>query len=116
MKINNYSLNEKTLKFENGCLIEFKFPIRQSIVFNDMIIILLHIGGNTQYNRNIFAADFNGVLLWQIEQSNDLDLMGYCPFISLEMIDSELVSHNWCGFRYIINPSTGKIISKIFTK
>ncbi|MGN8072637.1 hypothetical protein [Mucilaginibacter sp. 22184] len=118
MNTENYHIDEKKIVFEKGLTVEFDFPIKETLVFNDKIIVLLDIVGttNTKYNQNVFAIDRNGKILWQIERTENLDAIGYCPFISIEMDNLNLVSFNWCGYKFIIDPKTGEVIERIFTK
>ena len=101
--------------FDNGSVVGFDFPVKEKIEFEDKVIVLLKIG-NSQYNQNVFAINKAGMILWQIEKSEDLDLMGYCPFVNIEMRQGQLILWNWCGFRLTADIDTGKIIDSVFTK
>ncbi|WP_143065263.1 hypothetical protein [Mucilaginibacter gossypiicola] len=116
MNVGSYRVDQQKIIFETGKFIEFDFSVQDTLVFDGKIIVLLDVSGNIRFNRNVYAIDFNGELLWQIERSENLDLIGYCPFISVEAQNPKLVSFNWCGFKFIIDPDTGKVIESIFTK
>lgn len=116
MNVGSYRLDQKKIIFETGKFIQFDFSVQETLVFNGKIIVLLKILGNTKFNQNVYAIDFNGEILWQIERSENLDIIGYCPFISIEIQNLKLVSFNWCGFKFTIDPDTGKAIESIFTK
>lgn len=116
MDIENYHIDQKKIIFETGNIVEFDFPIKETIVFDGKIIVLLDIWGNTRYNQNVFAIDFNGKILWQIERTENLDMIGYCPFINIETDNLKLVSFNWCGFKFTVDAKTGEVTERIFTK
>ncbi|GGB21269.1 MULTISPECIES: hypothetical protein [Mucilaginibacter] len=116
MNVGSYRVDQKKIIFETGKFIEFDFSIQDTLVFDSKIVVLLDISGDTKFNQNVYAIDFNGEILWQIERSENLDIIGYCPFISIEIQNLKLVSFNWCGFRFTIDPGTGKVNESIFTK
>jgi hypothetical protein len=116
MNIDNFIIEGKKIIFETGKSIEFDFKIHKSIAINDKIIILLDSPDKGIYNQNIFAVAFDGNLIWQVEKSPDLDLIGYCPYTGLYREGSDIVGYNWCGFRITIDTETGKIMNILFTK
>jgi hypothetical protein len=115
MANDNYNMNASKITFETGNKVEFDFPISEILIFKNSYIILLDILNGVKYNSNIFCLDFTGKIKWQINNF-EMDQIRYCPFISLEIVDFKLISYTWCGFRYTIDPQTGKIIERIFTK
>ncbi|MBB6127004.1 hypothetical protein [Mucilaginibacter lappiensis] len=112
----NYHIDQKKMILETGNIVEFDFPIKETLVFDGKIIVLLDILENTKYNQNVFAIDFDGKTLWQIERTENLDKIGYCPFISIETENLKLVSFNWCGFKFTVDAKTGAVTERIFTK
>ena len=111
----NYYTNGKEINLD-GRSVRFDFPIRDTLTIDDTIIILLHIPTGIKCNRNLYAINLQGTILWQIDEVADLDLIGNCPFISIKKQESSLIIFNWCGFRYTVDPKSGKIIEKVFTK
>jgi hypothetical protein len=114
--MDNYYISAHKLVFEAGNVVEFESTIQKTLAIDRKIIVLLHSAGNAADNRNIFAVNFNGDLLWQIEKSLDLDIIGDCPFVGIEINKAELVCYNWCGFRFTADPATGQITSRVFTR
>jgi hypothetical protein len=102
--------------FEAGESVEFDFPIRKTLIYDNKIIVLLDVFRDTGYNQNIFAVNFKGQLLWQVEKSIDVDVKGFCPFTSVEVNQLELICLNKCGFRFTVNPSTGEVTSQVYNK
>ena len=114
--MNHYNIEGKRINFKAGNSIEFDSPILRSIFFDDSVIVVLDVSVNVICNRNIFAINLNGEIIWQIEKSEKLDLIGDCPFINICIESNKLVAFNWCGFKYSIDPRVGVITDIIFTK
>lgn len=114
--MDNYYISGRKIVFEGGNAVEFDFPIRKTLMFNKSIIVLLDVFRDTGYNQNIFAVNFKGNVTWQVEGSLDADMAGFCPFISVEVSNQELLCFNRCGFRLTINPATGQVTSQVFDK
>ncbi|NHA04490.1 hypothetical protein G7092_11815 [Mucilaginibacter sp. HC2] len=116
MDIENHQVDQKKIILEKGNIVEFDFPIKETLAFDGKIIVLLDILENIRYNKNVFAIDFDGKILWQIAKTENLDMIGYCPFISIEIENLKLVSFNWCGFKFTVDAKTGYVTERIFTK
>lgn len=65
-------------------------------------------------NRNVFAFDGEGNLLWQIENVEHGG--GACPFVDLSTENEVVVGHNWNGYVYAIDLATGKVSPRRFAK
>lgn len=116
MNNDNFIIKENKIIFEAGKTIEFNFPIHDSIATVDKIIVLLDIPDKVNYNQNIFAVGFDSNIVWQVDNSKDLDFIGYCPYTGLHRDGVDIVGYNWCGFRVTIDIDTGKINDILFTK
>jgi len=114
--IDNYSISGSKIIFEAGRIAEFDFLIKKAMTFNHYIIVLLDIPSRSSYNQNVFAINYKGRILWQIDGLEIHSLTPCCPFISIEIRNRELVCLNACGFRFTVNPATGKVTSQVFTK
>jgi hypothetical protein len=114
--MDNYYISGRKIAFEAGNAIEFDFPIGKTLTYKNKIIVLLDVFHEGGYNQNMFAVSFRGKIVWQVEKSLDADLIGYCPFTSVELNHPELLCFNKCGFRITVNPVNGHITSQVFTK
>ena len=114
--MDNYCISNRKIIFEAGSVVEFDFSIKQTLIFNHHIIVLLDIPADTCYNQNVFAVNFKGKTVWQIQGSDNLDRLGICPFTSIGISHYELICFNLCGFRLTVNPATGHVTSQVFNR
>lgn len=102
------------LTFPNGKTIEFDFEVSKYLYWgDDIVIVILKYPLKEVYNRNIFGFDIEGNKLWQIE---DLFNHGDCPYVDVVEYENNLLASNWCGFRIKLNPKSGKVLEKTYTK
>lgn len=92
----------------------FQYPIKKEIQFSNKRIILFDVPTGEKFNRNVFCLETNGTIVWQIEEQK-INPGGAedCPFVDINLNNGELVLHNWCSYRIMVEPLTGKILSKI---
>lgn len=90
----------------------FDFPIDSSIAIEGMLIILLAIPVNVQYNENVFGVDIiSNEIKWQIEKRQYIPAYNQqCPFVSIVVNEGELRLNNWCSVYFIVDPLNGKIL------
>ena len=61
-----YSRNKLIL--DDGTEVSFGFNIREIILFEDLIVVLLKIPSGTIFNENVFGVTPSGEICWQIEK------------------------------------------------
>ena len=101
--------------FPNSKKIKCIYPIKNNLIFKDILIVMLDVPIKNKYNRNVFAYDSIGNEIWQIDNlfPNDDD----CPYNMIKIDENELLHlYNWCGFVVKLNPMTGEVVDRIFTK
>jgi len=85
-------------------------------VIGDKIIIRIVFRENANNDRNVYALDYDGNILWQVER---------CPhggerpksYRSIYRVGStELAAGNWIGYDYYIDLNDGSVEVKAFTK
>ena len=112
LKINHNQLT--IVHAGNEKIITFSFPVSQLIQFEQIIVVSVEPEQHHILNENLFGVSYGGKILWQIEKmehvSND------SPYMGIAKKNEMLSAYNWDGFRYLINPETGKIIDKEFVK
>jgi len=89
--------------------------VRDYVIYKDILIILLDVPLEVKSNTNVFAYDIDGNKLWQIENlfPNDND----CPYNLIKIDENELLHlYNWCGFIIKLDPITGEVKERRFTK
>jgi len=114
----NYKVNSKNITLENGYSLDFEFPIKETLVIDDIIIIVVESPFEVCYKENVFAIKASGDFLWRI---NDVELYSNgpdnCFYVGVELNkENELVLFNWCDTAVIVNPNTGEVIRKYHTK
>lgn len=110
------SLNNITLA--NGYSLDFEYPILETVITDNVIVIVLDVPFETDYNQNVFAISTSGDFLWRVSET-ELFYRGSngCVYISAIINnDGELVLFNWCDTAVIVDPQTGDILRKYQTK
>jgi len=107
--------SERSVTFRHGEIVTFHNPVRRTAIFPDAIIVLTypleaHPGTPTD-NRNLFAYDLEGKLLWRGDdqrfpgEGNEVN-----PYVDVERIDDELMSvWDYYGTIYTMVARTGEI-------
>lgn len=112
-----YKIENKKLKLirnEVEKLVIFDFPIRQVIKFHDCFVVRLEPDIGQIYNENVFGISHEGKILWQIESIS----LVYedSPYTGIGKEGEKAKLCNWDGTDLLIDPYTGKIIKKSFSK
>jgi hypothetical protein len=114
----SYSIDQKTIVLPNGSSFDFEHPIKDILVIENIIIILIDPPFKVNYNQNVFAITSSGDFLWRI---NSVELYytrsENCPYVAIQINkEDELVLFNWCDTAVIVSPLTGDVIKKYPTK
>lgn len=112
----DFKIDGHKVRFGNGTVLEFEFPISQHIACGNLTIILLLIPSDIIYNQNVFALSESGQIIWQIEKLEQHYFQDHCPFNEAMVDEQNLIIFNWCDYRFSINPLDGKVLDKAFTK
>lgn len=118
---NEYRVEENTLILKNGKVIMFDYPIyiEESLVVNNVIIILLKIPPKRNYNNNVFALNEEGGIIWQISYKKEqlFYQTDYCHFTgTLINKEGKLVLFNWGDTAFVVDYRTGKILDSYCSK
>ena len=108
-------INEKILKVLDS-EIKFDYPIEKAELFKDKIIILLDSDSNLRawgQFPNLYGVDFKGKILWLAELPTTDTGDSYHSF---SLTDKGIKAYAASSYECIIDPLTGKIMEKIFTK
>jgi hypothetical protein len=101
--------------FPEGDYVECSYPIHSHVTFGDILIVLLDLPIKVPNNRNVMAYDMKGNMLWQIENLFPNDK--WCHYNLIRTDENDLIHlYNWCGFVVKLDPFTGKVLQRIFTK
>lgn len=102
---NELCINRKTIMFD--------YDIRETIVDNNQVIVLLSIPFNVNEIDNIYAVSLECNINWKVESLNTINPSGfYFPYENIFLKDQELTATDFYGRRCYINTIDGTIIRK----
>lgn len=109
--------NDKGRVWIDGKLFTFEFDVRQAVVYDDLILILLDIPTKPEYAhyiRNLYGFR-QGKRLWQVEDlNNQFPNRIHFPFEGIYIDnDGELGGTDFYGRRYAIDMETGAITKQL---
>jgi hypothetical protein len=114
-KLYKTEINKLTLN--HGEPIIFEHPIMQSLLVENIILLVLEIPSKIIYNQNVFAVSLNGDLLWRIKPIDFFQKAKDCPYTQVvENGLGQVILFNWCDTAVVINPKTGEVLSKYHAK
>jgi len=116
--MNKFDVEKNTIHFRDGQIIEFEYPIdeKEIITIDFVIIIRLVPPPKSYYNNNVFALTEKGDLLWQINIEEQYIKNNDCPFVGISINEKgQLVLFNWCDLAFIVDPITGRVLSRFVT-
>jgi hypothetical protein len=108
-----YSIKGNALRIGNKETV-FDFPIKSCLEIKGMLIVLLSIPTDVQYNENVFGVEMaSNEIKWQIEKRDYIPAYNQqCPFVSTVVYGGKLRLNNWCSVFFNVDPTTGKILSE----
>ena len=99
----------------NGRELTLEFPIKESFALNDVVIVLLdpdsNLGSQGQF-RNVMGFDAKGNQVWIAELPTEKTSDVYYQVSSR----TPLKLSSFCSYECLIDPKTGRILSKSFYK
>lgn len=93
---------------------DFKFPIRQVLAFVDCLVVRIEPDSSQVYNENVFGINKDGKLLWQIQSIPHV--YANSPYTNISKDGVFLKIHNWDGTDLTVEPYSGKITKKDFSR
>jgi hypothetical protein len=69
-----------------------------------------------QNDRNIYLVSYDGAIKWQIEHFGATYPPGSQSYTGAGFSHNRLWAMNWLGYQVYLEPETGKILERIFTK
>lgn len=95
---------------------ELPYPIVETVLYGDLLIVRLEPPVGTIFNRNVFALTSDGHTKWQIEESPH-GTVAEKPYVRISFDSTgSLVASNWIGIDYCVDPKDGRIRTKAFNK
>ena len=120
-----YQVHENCLVTEHGA-VEFRNRIKKVLEWRDIVIVRLEIMGDTEDNDNVYGIK-DGKIIWRVQPqyefkpyiwSGAFTPLGeskgnpYCGIDIYKKDPSLIIAVDACGFRYLIDPATGKIVGE----
>lgn len=63
----------------------------------------------SELNRNIYAYDSSGKLVWQIQEAPHGGRSEDKAYVSIKIEGDKLIAGNWIGTDYVVDLRTGKV-------
>src|ERR1700676_573449 len=113
MRTNYYRFQENKLIL-NDTEIIFDYPIKDFLEIGNMLIVLLAIPVDKEYNENVFGVNLiDKQIKWQVSKLQYIPAyMQRCPFDSIRFFKGKLRLNNWCSVYFIVDPIMGMILEK----
>jgi hypothetical protein len=83
---------------------------------DEILLISPDVGPMDRPFPNIVRCNSRGEIIWAAELPEAQPLGQPDAYVSAAGVDGHLVANSWSGFRVLIDPATGKIVSIEFTK
>lgn len=108
------TFSDNTLEL-NGDKFTLQYPIKEAFEVDDKIIVLFdpdsNFGKQGQFH-NLIALSNNGTQIWAADLPTDKRSDVYYRIVS----KTPLKADSFCSYECVIDPQSGKIVSKIFFK
>jgi hypothetical protein len=102
----------------HGRIIYMDAPIKQKIEFLGLVIIRLYPSDDQldtypkeSFNRNVYAYDVSGNLVWQIQEAPHGGIDEDKAYMDIRISQDKLVAGNWTGTDYQVNLVDGTVAS-----
>lgn len=110
MDCGSYTIRGGDIQFANGATVTFPYPVAESLLFDDVLVVRLDIPFDVIYNENVFGIDLSGKIRWQISPCYPKTEDG--RFGGLHRDRTLAVVSNYRGLRVCLNPWTGEVRDK----
>jgi len=113
-KLTTYG-NRVTLR--DGRVLAFQFPILDAVQFNDALIVCYSFDHFKKNDCNVFGYDKYGSLVWQVKPQKVIGYNNKNPYAGIRIEDDNTAGLiNVRGWVIIVDPSTGEVMGKDWTK
>lgn len=108
-------MSDSILKFANKD-IELPAPIKQRVELGKLIVIRVYPSDDVlndypqkKLNRNVYAYDVSGELVWQIQEAPHGGSGEDKAYMDIKIDGGKLVAGNWIGVDYLVNAASGVV-------
>lgn len=99
---------------ESGKVVGFKFPIAETLVFEEGIVVMLDVPPKSGFNENVYGINFDGQILWQIAARKYV--YDDSPYTGIGYKNGMAALYNWDGLESVVDPKTGKVLEEDYRK
>ena len=106
-------------------LVQLPGPMEETLRIGNMVVVLLDMDqmqpDSEHFTRNVLAFDNGGRRMWQIEDAqlafvnSDLGEQK-CGYDHVHILDGRLLAYHPCGFRFVVDPTSGELVDREFVK
>ncbi|MFD0792742.1 hypothetical protein ACFQZX_03885 [Mucilaginibacter litoreus] len=110
-------IEKNLLYLKNAEPIVFEHDIKDALVINGVIVVLLNIPPQARNNLNVYAFDVNGDFFWRIKPTDLYQKSKDCPYIGIAKLrDNTITLTNWCDTVITVDIISGDIVEKHHVK
>lgn len=93
----------------DGNEVEFEYPIKKSVVLDDLVVVLLDPPVNEDVRDNVVCLTPTGEQKWTIEPPTTEDVQGEVVYVDIQAAEGDLIANTWEGMAYSVDRDSGKI-------
>ena len=115
-----YQINNNRL-LVNGNVLTFDREIIKAIELNGIVAVLIGFRGLIEENNNVYGVK-DGKIIWRIQEQAEFNplvnlplLPQFRPYGDIDIYQKDrnlIIATDGTGFRYLIDPATGKIVGE----
>ena len=113
-----WSIQGKTVTFDNGKTVPFEYDIKDSIELENIVVVVLEIPRGKVMTENVFGVSSDsGIILWHIERIPETSSDPENRYVEILSADAGVVRiGNWNGTVMDVNVKDGHVIRSVITK
>lgn len=113
----NFKYHDNILEItdgENFKSVSFRYRIDEILYFENFCMVMIEPGIGQTLNENIYGVSIDGDILWQIAPIPHA--YARSSYTGMGKVGDKVKLSNWDGTDLIINPATGDILEKSYSK
>lgn len=100
----------------NGNKVETRREIRDVVVCDNVVVVLLDVPPNEEDPQNIIGLDVDGNRLWDIEEVPSQTPQTESVYMTLQKENDTVLTSNWNGNQYEIDLHDGSVTTVSYSK
>jgi hypothetical protein len=90
--------------------VQLPYRVKSAITVNRLLIVAVESPVGVLFDRNVYAIDEAGKIIWQIEKATCYGGRKECPYIGIKISeDGDLIAVTGVGAEFKVNLDTGQI-------